>query len=318
MTSQCRPTTDTRDRLTHDAIVRIDEPPSYFAGPSSTHDLPSRVVLFRRHELPGGQHSYHHRYVLIYSVSCEGTVVVDGTSLRLCPGEAVLVFPHQFHHYASLTGARLTWLFITFEMDEPGGLEAVRFRTLPIGEAAHRILRRLVDLYPEMSSVTDAEEVVLLTALFLQHMRRSAESTPPGPPSVPARPHAALVEAAGAFVSGNLERPFTIEDVAQAVGCSESYLRAAFRVTVGTSFGRYLHQARLHRAEGLLVTSDASVTEIAEHCGYESVSSFSRAFKAFTGSTPSAWRKRGGDRSRDAVWPRAGAVRRHQDEGTEA
>jgi AraC-like DNA-binding protein len=35
-----------------------------------------------------------------------------------------------------------------------------------------------------------------------------------------------------------------------------------------------------------------AVTEVGEHCGYDSVYSFSRAFKSIRGESPSAYRHR--------------------------
>lgn len=282
---------DTEKESIHDLFLKLSEPKSYFAGYTQTHALPTNIVLFRRHELPGGQHSYHHRHVLIYALDVEGTVIIDGTYLRLHPGEAVLVFPHQFHYYAELSGDRISWLFITFELASDNALEPCRYRTMMVNESGAYVLQRLISLYPLATTTADAQEVVLLTSLLLEDLRRTAEKPAPAI-TIPATPGANLVEAAGAYVYRNLSERFTVAEVADAIGCSESHLRAAFRQTVRTSFGRYLRGARLHRAQGLLITSEASITQIAEHCGYDSVSSFSRAFTAFTGETPSAWRRR--------------------------
>ncbi len=272
-------------------FLRLSEPSSYFAGFTQTQELPSNVVLFRRHELPGGQHSYHHRHVLVYALDIPGTVIVDGTYLRLHPGEAVLIFPHQFHHYTELAGERISWLFITFELPSATGLEVCQYLTMKVRDPGRRILYRLLKRYPNAQTTADAQEIVLLVGLFLQHLRHAAEEVP-HTLSIRANPQADIVEAAGGYVYSHLAERFTVTDVADAVGCSESHLRAAFRKTVGTSFGRYLRSARLHRAQGLLLTSDSSVTEVAERCGYDSVSSFSRAFTTFTGETATTWRRR--------------------------
>ncbi|MFW5856878.1 MAG: helix-turn-helix transcriptional regulator [Planctomycetota bacterium] len=275
------------------AFGRIPEPENYFAGVRSAHpELPDNLLLFGRDAPLLGHHSYHHRYVLICNLQAEGAVIVDGAYLRFQPGEAVLVLPHQFHHFAGFAADRIAWLFITFELSRPGRLEVCRYRTLPLSAEARRTLGRLMALFPAIRTAVDADESLLLAGLLLQHLRRAAETGAARAAAPAAGPHAALVEAVGAYVHANLERPFTIRDAADAVAVSESHLRAVFRQVAGVSFGRYIRQARLHRAGGLLVAGELNVTEVAERCGYESLYAFSRAFKEATGESPTAWRAR--------------------------
>jgi AraC-like DNA-binding protein len=64
-----------------------------------------------------------------------------------------------------------------------------------------------------------------------------------------------------------------------------------FRDTMGTSFIDYLKDYRLAMAARLLSASDASILEIAEDVGFESLSYFNRAFKKRYGMTPTQFRK---------------------------
>jgi AraC-like DNA-binding protein len=56
------------------------------------------------------------------------------------------------------------------------------------------------------------------------------------------------------------------------------------------SWRRYLVQARLLRATALLAEPRPSVLRIATTVGFENASSFNRAFRQWTGETPSAFR----------------------------
>lgn len=60
----------------------------------------------------------------------------------------------------------------------------------------------------------------------------------------------------------------------------------------GTSFSDLVSRLLRERAEGLLATSPGSVTSIAMSLGYADAAHFSRAFKRWTGTTPSAFRSR--------------------------
>jgi AraC-like DNA-binding protein len=77
-----------------------------------------------------------------------------------------------------------------------------------------------------------------------------------------------------------------------AAHVSERTLRRLFETEVGLSWRTYLRQARLLRAMTLLAQPSLAVVEIATLVGFESVSSFTRAFVERCGETPTAYRRR--------------------------
>src|SRR3954466_12334715 len=88
----------------------LPDPKSLFRGLMPlTFELPNNLILFQRAHanMLGEEHHYHYRFVLIVNLRTEGTVVLNNRSFELRPGEALLVFPHQFHHYHSLKSQTL-------------------------------------------------------------------------------------------------------------------------------------------------------------------------------------------------------------------
>jgi AraC-like DNA-binding protein len=81
-------------------------------------------------------------------------------------------------------------------------------------------------------------------------------------------------------------------DVSRAVAVSERTLRRLFQDTLGLSWRTYLLHARMLRAMALLAAPGQSVQETASAVGFDSLSSFTRAFAQFCGETPSTYRKR--------------------------
>ena len=59
----------------------------------------------------------------------------------------------------------------------------------------------------------------------------------------------------------------------------------------GTRFRALLDQTRTERAESLLGDPAYNLSEVGYHCGFSEQASFSRAFKRWTGKTPSGYRK---------------------------
>lgn len=58
----------------------------------------------------------------------------------------------------------------------------------------------------------------------------------------------------------------------------------------GTSYAELQRQVRCARAQEYLASRDLSIAEVASRLGFSDTTAFSRAFRAWTGQTPSRWR----------------------------
>ena len=100
-----------------------------------------------------------------------------------------------------------------------------------------------------------------------------------------------IVDAAAAYTKANLGT-VTIEEVSKSVAVSERTLRRLFQSSLGLSWRTYLLHARMLRAMALLAAPEQTVRETSTVVGFDSVSSFTRAFAQFAGETPSSYRRR--------------------------
>ena len=87
------------------------------------------------------------------------------------------------------------------------------------------------------------------------------------------------------------QTPMTMEDIAEDLHYSASYLRELFREKSGRSIHAYLKEVRLKRAAYLLCYSDFTVTQIAQSVGFGDSNYFSTAFKEKYGASPLQYRK---------------------------
>ena len=78
--------------------------------------------------------------------------------------------------------------------------------------------------------------------------------------------------------------------IAAAVGVSERTLRRRFVAVTGMTWSQYLLASRVLQGIALLVEQDRPVTQIAFAVGFDSTSAFTRAFRRFTGETPTRYR----------------------------
>ena len=84
------------------------------------------------------------------------------------------------------------------------------------------------------------------------------------------------------------------QTVEEAFGISERRVREIVRQTTGISFAKYLIDIRMKHAAKLLCTTNLSISEIAETCGYQASSTFYRVFKGYFSITPNQYRSSGG------------------------
>jgi AraC-like DNA-binding protein len=100
-----------------------------------------------------------------------------------------------------------------------------------------------------------------------------------------------LVEAAMDYTSRHLAH-LTMTDLCRSVGASERTMRRAFLNDTGMSWRQYLQESRLMKAMAFIAESDRSFLEISLAVGFDSASAFTRAFRRYTGESPSEYRRR--------------------------
>lgn len=83
----------------------------------------------------------------------------------------------------------------------------------------------------------------------------------------------------------------TLNKMAKQTGLSIWYLPRLFKKNTGISFGEYLRNLRLEKAEKLLRDTTLSIKEIAAAVGYKYVSDFDHHFKSAYGLRPSEYRR---------------------------
>ena len=99
------------------------------------------------------------------------------------------------------------------------------------------------------------------------------------------------VEQVAHFVAEHFREQVSIDDIAEGVGLRPSYMMHLFRERCGVSVLAYLTSFRVAHAQFLLVTTDATVLDIALESGFNSLSRFYAAFKETTGLSPTRYRR---------------------------
>ena len=212
------------------------------------------------------------------------TVLVDGFAFRLKPGRAILCFPFQQHSFIQADQDR-AWLFTTFELSNAEALIHLKNRAFRPGR---RCWETAKDLARSFLSGKRPDRTCLLTGLLLDEMAQAGRGTRI---SDAGEPDLKVLETANRHIYDSIGEPLEIRNVAQACGVSASHLRFLFRSKFDRSIGRFIRETKINRARDLLATTEMTVTEVAEACGFDSLYAFSRSFKNFCQIPPTEYRR---------------------------
>jgi AraC-like DNA-binding protein len=135
----------------------------------------------------------------------------------------------------------------------------------------------------ELASVTDDEQLGLWLRVTLERLFATLDGTESSVPS-------STIAAAVAYIREHADRELTRDETARAVGVSPSHFSHLLRERTGLSFTSLLRQARIEQACELLLSTDRSIADIAQSCGFYDQSHFTKAFRRSRRVTPRQFR----------------------------
>ncbi|WML34415.1 AraC family transcriptional regulator [Clostridium sp. OS1-26] len=93
------------------------------------------------------------------------------------------------------------------------------------------------------------------------------------------------------YIKKHFQENITLENLAQIVHLSPTYLSRVFHQEKGVAIRTYISQQRMEQSKYLLLHSNLPIKKIAEDCGFINISHFYRVFKKYIGKSPADIRK---------------------------
>lgn len=222
----------------------------------------------------------HHCFEWIMVTEGVMTVEVGEESFTLSAGESVLIFPNQIHsmqtpghsrHMLCLFSPRL----VSAYTEKTAGRIPLdnRFALDGINEAD---LRRAASDNP-----------ILLKGLLYTICGRFDESAQYG---AAGNRSDMLLCRIFLFVEENYHTDASLSALARRLGYDYAYLSHYFKKATGMTYNAYLSQYRISQACYLLENQELNIISVAVECGFNSLRSLNRQFRAQTGQTPSEYR----------------------------
>lgn len=98
------------------------------------------------------------------------------------------------------------------------------------------------------------------------------------------------------FIEEHFHEALNLETVAQVAAYSPFHFHRIFKAITNETLNAYINRRRIEKAAGALIHHSTTVTELALELGFNSNSSFTRAFKNYYGISPTEFRKQSPNR----------------------
>lgn len=214
-----------------------------------------------------------------------GATEVVGRDTREVTRHSAMLYPSRFSHAVPKYHGDTRLLHMDIDRDwvDAAGLTG----ELPVrsevsrGEGVRHLGMRL----REELDHTDRYRPLVLQALtieFLVHFARSMHTL------IDRRPPAWLARVV-ARLHDELDRGFTLDDLARDADVHPVHLTRTFRRVHGESISAHLRRLRIEKACNLLRCEYASLADVAQQLGFADQSHFTRSFRRVTGTTPAAF-----------------------------
>ncbi|MBQ7938524.1 MAG: AraC family transcriptional regulator [Oscillospiraceae bacterium] len=240
-----------------------------------------------------------------------GTAVLklEGEEYHLKAGDGYLINSETLHSLSSLDNSHCKIKSMIFRKDVIGGKPGSLFWTKYVSPVTERrdfygwVLKKdltwqkeILDSLKKIFSLFESEEddfEIKTRELLSKILSVTVKNLPPENPEnkKTTQNNISKIKVMLLYIWQNYSKAITLSDIANAGAASKNDCMLCFAETVGTSPIQYLKNYRLEKAAEYLTFSEKKVSEIAELCGFQDKSYFSKSFFQKFGQKPLDYRK---------------------------
>lgn len=228
----------------------------------------------------------HNRFELLYLINGDMQHVVEDRKYLIKGGDLVLVRPSTYHYLEKLSEQPYERYNILFTPERigidisliPEDMEVISLLNNPI---AHELFKKLEYYYQHLE--TEAFSKILENTLYELFLNLHVFSDTKHREKILLSP---ILTKALTYINENLFTIIDIDEVAQALYISPSYLFYMFRVSLHQTPKKYITEKRLLATQRKIFDGNKP-TEIYKECGFHDYTTFFRCYTAYFGHTPS-------------------------------
>lgn len=229
-------------------------------------------------------HPYYHMF---YIRSGCGRFVVDDGVYELHSGQTLLVPRQASHSYNNLQSESMEYLEIKFTLSQPVFDKAV----ISDNPLAGMLFQQILKEYSDLQGLADQAAAAYLTAIVQLLTEQERYKKDRQFRFIDASSYTELSKTIIRYLEEHFGEDISLDGVAEVLGYNKSYLCVAFKKDTHATIMDFLNMIRIRRAAELIVYSDHSLTQVADICGFTTVSHFNRVFVKYVGITPGQCRR---------------------------
>lgn len=247
---------------------------------------------------PDFVHNPHmrHEYLVHYLTKGSGTYVCNDVVYDLSQGDIFLIPPQKLVSYR--TNGEDPFVFSWFAFTGEGSHAIIPL----LGFSKETLVRKLHSRYAIDESIEALTELInshlpfddfsVMEALYgifsrLTDAYRLTDYSATDRTNIITE----HVSKAKSYIKFNYMNQITVRDVSDYVGLERSYFSKIFCKHAGKTAQNYILETRLFHAKKLLEATEYSIGEVCAYVGLSDPYYFSRAFRRYSGLSPSQYRK---------------------------
>lgn len=230
------------------------------------------------------QHSHFGLEVVIV-LDGEFVVEIENKQYSLGKNEAIIIMPFEMHKFITPEHSRVIIMTVTPSI-------FAEYKTLlenksPKDPVAMIEASEFEYIIKHIAAVDGKNTIEINCAFYALLSIFTRNST-----FVPSRTPNELFRKAIIYISSHYNENITLKKLAHELNVNYVYLSKVFNRDTKMTFTSFLNSFRIENAIEMLKNTDKSISEIAYECGWGSIRSFNRAFRAELSCTPKEFRSR--------------------------
>ena len=250
----------------------------------SWHDLSPEYFTIECDENFSYPPHIHYCFEVVAVLDGELNILADGVNTTIKKGQMAVIFPNRLHSFTTESYSRHK--LIIFSPDMVGRFSKQMSSKIPVSILFSAPPEELLALFTgieEQSSIYKVKGILYtLLGYFAEGVDFYDSKSQPK--------HLSLLYTMLDYIQKNCYGPCSLKDLADNIKYDYTYLSKFFKSNIGFSYNEYVNMIKISHASYLLKTSELSVLDISNRCGYDSLRTFNRNFKKYTGDIPKEYR----------------------------
>ncbi|WP_070000093.1 AraC family transcriptional regulator [Cellulosilyticum sp. I15G10I2] len=266
----------------------------------------NRVVRDSEFTMPAKH--FHNEYEIYYLLKGERYYFIENETYLVNEGSLVFINHNQIHKTGSVSEAYHDRIVIELRSDylapffaSVGDFSLENYFSKYYGvlhldsKSQSYVENLLFDIVKEIQNKAPGYKLAAytkLTELLIYAMRLQSKENVFSMPKPSQKVKHQKIHELTLYITENYAQIQSLDDLAKYFYISKCYLSRLFKEVTGFTVNEYISICKIKKAQELLISSDYNISEITSLLGYNSITSFEKAFKKYTETTPLKYRKK--------------------------